>query len=217
MAKAEWGCDQSNTFFQGQYQCWTLTGVAVNHFCPNDTATWFVVDVLQPWLQVSVCITHFVNDIEEELAGLLPLTLHQLQDFTHLKETEKLFIWATLTKVAGSLTLSGLVGIRWTISTSSWQKKPFSSRLCSRHWMLVIVDTSSSLWRVSRWRHGTLDSSIRATVAVEQSLLQNQNTTSHLTANPGHARCHRKAAKEASNGGGRLMIWAVSNCRNHAH
>lgn len=65
------------------------TWISVNHLHHCYIFTWVVVDLFQPWLQVYVCITYFINYEDEIFTGLLPFALDQLQDFAHLKKKRK--------------------------------------------------------------------------------------------------------------------------------
>lgn len=51
-----------------------------------------------------------------------------------------------------------MVTVCSTISASSWQKKPLADRLSTMHWMLLSLDTSSSLWWVRTLLYDTLSS-----------------------------------------------------------
>ena len=63
-----------------------LTGICVNHFHQRNVITWVVVDLFQPWLEVYVCITYFIYDVNEIFTGLIPFALDKLQDFSHLEK-----------------------------------------------------------------------------------------------------------------------------------
>lgn len=67
----------------------TLTGICVNHLHQPHVTAWVVVDLFQPWLQVYVCITYFIYDVEKVFTGLLPFALDELQDFTHLENDQR--------------------------------------------------------------------------------------------------------------------------------
>lgn len=58
--------------------------ICVNYFHHCDVTAWAEVDLFQPRLEVYVCITYFINDENEVLAGLLPFALDKLQDFADL-------------------------------------------------------------------------------------------------------------------------------------
>ena len=63
-----------------------LTGICVNHFHQRNVITRVVVDLFQPWLEVYVCITYFIYDVNEIFTGLIPFALDKLQDFSHLEK-----------------------------------------------------------------------------------------------------------------------------------
>lgn len=139
-----------------------LTGISVYNFHHWHVIAWVKVDLLQPWLQVYVSISYFIYDKEEVFTDLFPFALDKLQNFTHLKKKRYRYtqIILQLNHLCGIFgasfpTWAVLVVVLCTISTSSSQKKPQASRLSRIHWMLLTLDTSISLWHVSRYKHLT--------------------------------------------------------------
>ena len=66
-----------------------LTGICVNNVYQRYIISWHVVNLFQPWLEVNVCIMHFIYDVNEIFTGLFPFALEELQDFAHLKNNQK--------------------------------------------------------------------------------------------------------------------------------